>query len=640
MSETSHRSRPPMTAQDVASAVAEANVPTLLAVLVQLSGDRSWLTERYRPHRIRGLSENDGGGLAPDIQAEIRAAASTAIANWLDGAPVAIAEPSQEFLRELFSFSLGEDVPPEYSDYLEYDLTVTASPLAESTDRPLAALRAVIIGAGVSGIAAGIRLRLLGVEVTVLEKTHDIGGTWNINKYPGCGVDTPSHLYSYSFAPGDWEQYYASQPELKAYLQQVAEDFDVAQLVQLDNEVVGAQYCSATHRWTVRRRGSSGPLPSLQADILISAVGAFGRPSVPAMEGLHCFAGSVYHTADWPTSADVTGKRIAVIGNGASAMQFVPAVAASTERLTIFQRTPQWAAPFEQFHTPVPDGVRDLMWSVPLYRSWHRARLGWIVNDKIHASLQIDPDWPDPAHSINTINDGHRRFFTRHIESELDSDTDLLAKVLPHYPPFGKRMLLDNGWFRTLRQPNVELITEPIVSVDETGIHTADARHTAVDVIVLATGFDVVHYLAPMEITGTNGRTLSDVWDGDDARAYLGMTIPGFPNLFCFYGPNGAPGHGGSFINTTECQLNYLVDLLITMRKAGAAAVDCRQDVHDAYNARVDATNEAMIWSHPGVSTYYRNSRGRVVYTNPWRIVDFWHMTRQANLDDYHLLFA
>lgn len=632
-------SQPETAIHDVAASVADANVPTLLAVLVVLTGDTSWLTERYRPQRIRGLSEDAGGGLSIDAQSEIRAAASVAITDWLSGKPAALANPSPVFLRELFSFTVGEDVPEEYTDYIDYDLAVAAHPVTDDVESTLTGMTAVIIGAGVSGIASAIRLTLLGVHVTVLESTDDVGGTWNINTYPGCGVDTPSHLYSYSFAPGDWSHYYASQPDLQAYIRGVADEFGVTPLIQFRNEVLGAEFDESTRTWLVTRARGGTPLPPLRADILISAVGAFGRPSIPAIPGLAEFGGSRYHTANWEPTANVTGKRVGVIGTGASAMQFVPAVAASTERLTVFQRSPQWAAPFEQFHMPVPEGVRELIRSVPLYRSWHRARLGWLVNDKIHGSLQVDPNWLDRARSINAVNDGHRKFFTRYMERELEEDAPhLLPKVLPKYPPFGKRMLLDNGWFRTIRRPNVDLVTEAIADIDSTGVNTVDGQHVDLDVIVLATGFDVVHYLAPIRIVGIEGRVLSDVWDGDNARAYLGMTVPGFPNFFCFYGPNGAPGHGGSFINTTECQLNYLVDLLVKMREVGAAAVSCRQEVHDEYNARVDAANEAMIWSHPDVSTYYRNSRGRVVYTNPWRIVDFYHMTRQASINDYDIL--
>jgi 4-hydroxyacetophenone monooxygenase len=624
-----------MSPEDVDLAVAEANVPTLLAVLVQLSGDTTWLTDRYRPERIRGLSEDDSGGLSREAQTEVRNAAAGAITKWFAGEPVALGNAPAAFLRDLFSFTVGEEVPHEYTDYIENDLSAPLVGLPE-VSQSLEGLTAVVIGAGVSGIAAAIRLRRLGADVQIVEKTTSIGGTWNINTYPGCGVDTPSHLYSYSFAPRDWTHYYASQPELKDYVHDVAHQFGVADSISFATEVTGARFDSDNGRWEVFTDHAESGQRTVICDVLISAVGAFGRPSIPNLDGLYTFQGELLHTAVWSNDSHLSGKRVGVIGTGASAMQFAPAVAEDCERLTVFQRSPQWAAPFEQFHMPVPDGVRRLIDAVPLYRSWQRARLGWLVNDKIHDSLQIDPEWPDKKHSINAINDAHRRFFTRYIESELGSDADeLLPKVLPDYPPFGKRMLLDNGWFRMLRRDNVDLVADPIVDLDATGAQLANGTHVDLDVLVLATGFDVVHYLSPMRIEGVDGRVLSEVWDGDNARAYLGMTVPGFPNLFCFYGPNGAPGHGGSFINVAECQLNYMADLLIQMRSAGVDALSCRQDVHDEYNAKVDAANDAMIWSHPGVSTYYRNSRGRVVYTNPWRIVDYHRMTKHAELSDY-----
>ncbi len=628
-----------LTPEAVGDAVREASVPTLLATLVQLTGSIEWLNEKYRPARSRGLSESIDGGLDPVIQEQIRTAAAGAIAAWLGGVAPAIERPTKELALRILSFSVGEPVPEEYAEYLEHDLIATTV-TDEGSDDALSGLTALIVGAGVSGIAAAIKLMRRGATVVIVEKTADVGGTWNVNRYPGCGVDTASHLYSYSFAPYDWEYYYAPQGQLKGYLQHVAREFGVLPQIRFRTEVTGASFDTDLNTWTVEVSEADGPPATVRCDVLITAVGAFGRPSLPRIEGLETFSGATYHTADWPDNADLQDKRVSVIGTGASAMQLVPAVAGIVRHLTIFQRSPQWAAPFEQFHLPVPGGVRSLLAAVPVYRSWYRARLGWLLNDKIHASLQIDPDWPDLDHSINAINDGHRRFFTRYIEDEIGSDTELLEKVIPPYPPFGKRMLLDNRWFRTLRRPNVDLVAQPIVSIDETGVTAADGSRTETDVLVLATGFDVVHYLVPMQIRGVRGQFLSEVWDGDNARAYLGIAMPGFPNLFCLYGPNGAPGHGGSYINTVECQLDYLVDLLVKMRREGAAAVDCKQDIHDKYNVEVDAANERMIWSHPGFSTYYRNSRGRVVYTNPWRIVDFWHMTRAADLSDFNLRLA
>jgi len=324
-----------------------------------------------------------------------------------------------------------------------------------------------------------------------------------------------------------------------------------------------------------------------------------------------------------------------VIGSGASAMQLVPAIADEVAALTVFQRSPGWAAPFEQLHVEIPEPLRLLSREVPLYRIWYRLRAGWTFNDRVHEALQKDPSWPHPERAVNAINDAHRRFFTGYVESELADRPDLVDAVLPDYPPYGKRILLDNGWYRTLTRDHVELVTEAVAEVRPHAVVTESGEEHDADVLVCATGFDVVRFLAPMDIRGRSGRTLRETWDDDDARAYLGLAVPDFPNLFMVYGPNTQAGHGGSLIGTAEAQLHYVMDLLGRMLRGGIGAVECRPEVYEEYNRRIDAAHEAMVWTHPGMETYYRNARGRVVVNTPWRVVDFWHMTRAADLDDY-----
>jgi 4-hydroxyacetophenone monooxygenase len=272
---------------------------------------------------------------------------------------------------------------------------------------------------------------------------------------------------------------------------------------------------------------------------------------------------------------------------------------------------------------------------MPMYRAWYRLRAGWTFNDRIHQTLQKDPAWPYPERSINRANDAHRRFFERYIESEIGDRPELREAVTPSYPPYGKRILIDNGWYASLIRENVELITEPIASVTEDRIVLASGDTREVDVIVAATGFEVSRFLAPMDIRGRDGMAIRDVWDDDNARAFLGTAVPGFPNFFMLVGPNVSGGHGGSLIGSTEAQLDYVTDLLRRLFAAGHAVAEVRSASYERHNRRVDEAHEAMIWTHPGMTTYYRNSRGRVVYTTPFRVVDFWEMTRRADLADY-----
>ena len=271
---------------------------------------------------------------------------------------------------------------------------------------------------------------------------------------------------------------------------------------------------------------------------------------------------------------------------------------------------------------------------VPFYRRWYRTRLAWNTNDRVHPSLQVDPEWEHPERSINAVNDAHRRVFTRYLRAELDGRDDLLAKALPDYPPFGKRMLLDNGWFAALRRDDVELVTEAVAAVTPTGVRGAAGTEVDADVVVLCTGFETHKLLHLMDVRGRAG-ALHDLWGPDDADAHLGITVSGFPNLFLTCGPGTVLGHGGSYITIAECQVRYIVDALTTMVAEGLGAVDVSPEAHADYVARQDDAHSRMIWTHPGMRNWYRNAAGRVVCTLPWRIVDYWTMTRHVDWSEF-----
>jgi 4-hydroxyacetophenone monooxygenase len=399
-------------------------------------------------------------------------------------------------------------------------------------------------------------------------------------------------------------------------------------------EVVSATYREDDTAWDVRVRDQTGTSQTLRCDILISAVGVLNRPRIPNVKGLGTFRGPSFHSAEWPAGLDLRGKRVSSIGTGASSMQISPAIAGEVGQLTIFQRSPQWVAPFEKFQQPIPSELRSLLRSCPLYRSWYWIRLFWQFGDKVIEALRVDPEWPHPERAVNARNDGHRILFTNYIRDQLQGREDLISKVLPDYPPFGKRILLDNGWYATLRRDNVDLVTEAVTEVRPDGIVTESGLEVKSDILVWATGFEAARFISSFDVIGIGGHRLRDVWEDDNPRAYLGVSVPGFPNFFMLGGPNSFPG-SGSFMFFMEIQMRYISALLTEIARNGLGPIDASVEATDRYNSLVDEVHERTVWTHPGMSTYYRNSRGRVVFVMPFLNVEYWHMTKRPDLENY-----
>ncbi|WP_293538991.1 NAD(P)/FAD-dependent oxidoreductase, partial [Phenylobacterium sp.] len=544
--------------------------------------------------------------------------------------------------RRMMSFVAGAEIPEGYADFLVDELSLgetnTKTPVWDSPRLKAGAakMHVLVIGAGMSGLLTGIRLSQAGVSYEIVDKNADVGGTWFENTYPGCRVDSSNHIYSYSFEPNHhWPQHFSTQPVLLDYFRGVADRYDLRGKIAFETEVETLDWDEPRALWKVTVRNKSGVRRFIEANAVVTAVGQLNRPRMPDIKGRDRFAGPAFHSARWRHDVDLTGKRVAVIGTGASAYQFVPEIAGKVGSLTIFQRTPPWGFPVPHYHEDVPDGMNWLMEHVPYYDKWYRFWMFWMVTDGLLPMVEADPGWNGPPTAVSAANLEFREMIAGAIAAQAPNRPDLVEKVVPTYPVGGKRSLLDNGvWMAALQRDNVSLVTDAISEITQTGIVTADGTARDFDVIIYGTGFHASKFLEPMKIRGRGGADLHATWDGDP-RAYLGMTTPGFPNLFMIYGPNTNIVVNGSIIFFSECSVRYIVGCLKLLAETGARSMEPKREVHDAFNTRVDAANALMAWGAPQVSSWYKNEKGRVTQNWPFALVDYWRATLAPDPGDF-----
>ena len=632
--------------ETIRSALEDAHVPTLMNVLVHLTGDASIIRGDIRPES--GFLADAQGGISPEDQALVRKRAFGALKALRDrgettgtngdGLPPA---PNADLVHEMVEFATGQPLSPAYGTFLESELALDGedgygvSALTELPREARANFNVVVVGAGMSGLLAGIRLKEAGIPFTIVERHADVGGTWYQNTYPGCRVDSPNHTYSYSFHPTDWPQFYSSQEVLRRYFDDCATHYGLRENILFNTDVEAAVYDEERGLWRIEVRPGNGGTETLVANAVISAVGQLNRPKWPDVPGQDRYRGIAFHSTEWEHEHDLSGRKVAVIGTGASAFQFAPEVAKTAAHVTVFQRTAPWMFNAPEYHETVPDGKHWLLNQVPYYEKWYRFSVFWRMAEGILAAVRKNPGWNGGEMAISAENDEMRQLLTESMAELCGSDTELLKKIIPDYPVAGKRILIDNGnWIRALRRDNVDLVTDPIAEITETGVRTGSGAHHECDVLIYGTGFTASKFLWPMKITGRGGRTLEDQWDGD-ARAYLGIMVPCFPNLFCMYGPNTNIVVNGSIVFFSECGMRYILGCLKLLLERGKRTMDCRSDVHDTYNARVDEGNRNMAWGVSKAPTWYRNEKGRIAQNWPFTLLEYWNRTREPNADDY-----
>ena len=480
-----------------------------------------------------------------------------------------------------------------------------------------------IIGAGFAGLGAAIRLKQSRRNsFVVFERAGDVGGTWRENTYPGCACDVPSHLYSFSFAPNpNWSKAFSPQPEIQSYLQQCVDRFGVREQIRFNTEIVSTVWLEEAAHWQL----TDGHGNVTTARVVVAAVGPLNRPSVPKLPGLDTFTGTTFHSARWNHDYDLAGKRVAIIGTGASAIQIVPELAPTVGQLTVFQRT----APYV-----IPRNNRQ-------YASWQQRLYGQIpALQKLHRGFFY---WLNELGGLSFVgNDTLNKLATfqarKHLESQI-SDPDLRRKAWPPYKLGCKRVLVSDDYYPALTRPNVELVTDRIAAVTPTGIRTADGQERPFDVLIFSTGFVVADIYLNQTLTGRNGRSLLDEWAQTGAQALLGTTISGFPNLLFLLGPNTGLGHN-SVVHMVESQLNYFIDYLQNLENAGENAfLDVKPDVQEAHNADLQQQLTGTVWAS-GCQSWYMNERGRNTTLWPALTVSYRRQTRRINLADYTIEHA
>ncbi len=624
-------------ARQLESCLAELDVQPLLLVYGHLTGDSATI-DRFAPY-IKGAWGFEES-VPEEMKAELRGKLIATLKDYAEAGRPLPPAPSRELLQKMADTAVGTHVPEAYYamiyDELNFDGKDAKTVRWRETPGAarLANFKVLVIGAGFSGIAMGAKLKEAGYNFVVVEKNDNVGGTWYENTYPGIAVDTPNHFYSYSFRmEPNWDHYFARGDEIQTYIEKCYAEMGIADHVRFEQEVASTIWDKDKGIWNVKVRRKDGSTYEESYNAVISAAGLLNVPAFPKIPGMDRFKGPLFHSAHWDHNVDIAGKTVAVIGTGASGQQIIPAIADKVGKLVVFQRSPHWVRPNPLIFRTVTDNWKWALANIPYYNKWYRFLLLWATADGLLPQMRTDPNWTNPL-SLNAENQRIREWLEANIREQVNGDEELIAKVTPKFPPYGKRMLRDGGYLKTLTRDNVELVTGPIQTFTETGIVDEHGVEHRVDVICLATGFKAQCPLTPIEVVGTNG-SIRDHWGEDDPRAHLGITVPDFPNLFLIYGPNTNLGHGGSALFHSECQIRYIMQALREMIEGDLDVVEVKREPFEDYNRKVDAEFEGMVWMHPGVASWYKNAKGRVVTNSPWALSVYHKLTAEFAPEEY-----
>ena len=567
---------------------------------------------------------------------------------WLleNAGPRELPAPPEEELRDLLRLATKSEFGdlefearremPAFSSYPWY----TRWPKPERPPIP-PDFKVVVIGSGFCGIAMGVQLELLGIPYLVLDRQPEAGGTWTINRYPGIRVDTMSITYEFSFERNyPWSEYFGQGEEVRGYLDHIARKYGVHANTRFEHELRSATFDPDRDMWVLDVATPSGRV-TLEANVIVNAVGTFANPRRPTFDGQDDFAGVIVHPARWPADLELDHKRVAVVGNGSTGVQMVKPISEVADHVFVFQRTPQWISPRPKYGAPIEPEIRWLLDNFPGYWNWWRYMANAALFET-HRYLIPDEHWQQQGGIFNQANDELRAALLTYIEAETGGDPDLMRRVTPDYAPFSRRPVVDNGWYRALRQDHVDLVTDPIARLVPRGIQTTDGAVHDADVIVTATGFEVARYLWPAHYIGRSGVDIHDVWSKDGARAYLGMMVPDFPNMFMLYGPNSQPLSGGTSLPIWfVIWASYAGKCIVEMLDRGGTRVEVEAAAFERYNRDLDAeASKLLLMQDAGApdKNYYVNPEFKRLQVNaPWYGPEYQRMCTYPNWDEVRI---
>jgi 4-hydroxyacetophenone monooxygenase len=625
---------------DIAAALQHANPMVLRGLLHQLSGDESLRSALPTP--IAGAYRPPTPTLTdPKVLAELQAKAAAFLRTWRDSGAEDLGFGPRSRLPSSMALAVGAQIPE--ADLEMWIETLALDPMARGLAWRTApdaarreAFRVLVIGAGMSGLYAAVQLERAGIPFVVVEKNAGVGGTWNENRYPGARVDSPSRIYFNTLGVGfELPNAFCPQAVNQRYYDWVADHFGVRERIVFETEVRSLGWDEAAGVWEVHAEGPSGE-QRFRANAVMTGVGFLNRPNQPLLEGAERFRGLQFHTSRWPEDLDLAGKRVAVIGSGATAYQMTPVLAKRAAHLDLYQRTPRWCLETPGYLTPFPEQVTWLDRNFPYLVNFNRFVTAWRTRpETLRAVTDVDP-----AHRVkgssSAGNKAMRDMCEAFIARVLSGRPDLQAKMTPELPPFTSRPVLvdaEDNIYAALLRDDVSLVSDPIARITERGIQTADGAEHLCDVIVYATGFRANDYLYPMEIRGRGGRRLDDLWAKDGARAYLGTLLPGFPNLFTLYGPNMNPfGAGLSVTDLQEIQTRFALKCFEHLILEGRRSVDVTLEAYERFNAEQDRRHAKKVFADPRITNYYRNEFGRCSVNSGFDVPRLWRWLRDPSV--------